>query len=85
MAHLWEMRRAKIRYYYASKNCSYVLLLMLEAAKPELELASKAGVYILPLETLKAVNGVLGLVKKATYRPSRQSKLKYRAAQMSKA
>ncbi|MBO5039260.1 MAG: DUF4105 domain-containing protein, partial [Alphaproteobacteria bacterium] len=85
VAHLWEMRRAKIRYYYASKNCSYVLLLMLEAAKPELELASKAGVYILPLETLKAVNGVLGLVKKATYRPSRQSKLKYRAAQMSKA
>ena len=29
-AHMWEMQRAKIRYYFASRNCSYVLLLMLE-------------------------------------------------------
>ncbi len=81
-AHIWEMKQAKIRYYFAEKNCSYVLLLMLEAAKPELELSRKFRVYTVPLATLKAVDDVPGLIVKTNYRPSRQSKLKYRAAQM---
>ena len=81
-AHMWEMQRAKIRYYFASRNCSYVLLLMLEAARPELDISDGFGGYTVPLATLKAVNDVSGLVTAANYRPSRQSKLKYRAAQM---
>lgn len=81
-AHMWEMQRAKIRYYFASRNCSYVLLLMLEAARPELDISGGFGGYTVPLATLKAVNNVSGLVTAANYRPSRQSKLKYRAAQM---
>lgn len=81
-AHMWEMQRAKIRYYFVSRNCSYVLLLMLEAARPELDISDGFGGYTVPLATLKAVNNVSGLVTAANYRPSRQSKLKYRAAQM---
>lgn len=84
VAHLWEMKNAKIRYYFASKNCSYVLLLMIEAAKPELEIAEEFGVYTVPLRTLKVTSGIEGLVEEVNYRPSRQSKLKYRAAQMNK-
>lgn len=83
-AHMWEMQRAKIRYYFASRNCSYVLLLMLEAARPELNISGEFGGYTVPLATLKAVNDVPGLVAAANYRPSRQSKLKYRAAQMNR-
>lgn len=81
-AHMWEMQRAKIRYYFASRNCSYVLLLMLEAARPELNISGEFGGYTVPLATLKTVNDVPELVAAANYRPSRQSKLKYRAAQM---
>lgn len=81
-AHMWEMQRAKIRYYFASRNCSYVLLLMLEAARPELNISGEFGGYTVPLATLKAVNNVPELVAAANYRPSRQSKLKYRATQM---
>ena len=81
-AHMWEMQRAKIRYYFASRNCSYVLLLMLDAVRPELNLSTQFGGYAVPLATLKAVNDVPGLVGAVNYRPSRQSKLKYRAAQM---
>lgn len=81
-AHVWEMQNAKIRYYFASKNCSYVLLLMLDAVRPELNLAEKFSGYTVPLATLKAVHRVPGLVKTVNYRPSRQSKLKYRAQQM---
>ena len=81
-AHMWEMQRAKIRYYFLSRNCSYVLLLMLDAVKPELRISQKFEGYTVPLATLKAVNEVPGLVKNSNYRPSRQSKLKYRAEQM---
>ena len=81
-AHMWEMQRAKIRYYFLSRNCSYVLLLMLDAVRPELQISQKFEGYTVPLATLKAVNEVPGLVKNANYRPSRQSKLKYRAEQM---
>ncbi len=81
-AHMWEMKDAHIRYYFASKNCSYVLLLVLEAVKPELELAKDFSFYTVPLATLKAVHKIPEFVGEVNYRPSRQSKLKYRAKQM---
>ena len=81
-AHMWEMQDAHIRYYFASKNCSYVLLLMLEAVKPELDFAKDFSFYTVPLATLKAVHRVPGFVQSVNYRPSRQSKLKHRARQM---
>ena len=84
VAHLWEMQNAKIRYYFASKNCSYVLLLMVEAVKPELDLTSAFKHYTVPLATIKAINKLSGFVNSVQYRPSRQSKLKYRYKQMNK-
>lgn len=81
-AHMWEMRQAKIRYYFFNKNCSYVLLSMLEAVRPSLELTDKFEWSAAPLATLKAVDNISDLVTKVNYRPSRQSKLKYRAKQM---
>ena len=83
--HIWEMRNAKIRYYFANKNCSYILLLTLEAIKTELDLSREFGWYVLPIETLKKVDSVNGLIKNVNYRPSRQSKLKYRYKQMNEA
>ena len=84
-AHMWEMKDAHIRYYFASKNCSYVLLLMLEAARPELDLSSDFSFYAVPLATLKKVGKVSDFITDVRYRPSRQSKLKYRAKQMNDA
>lgn len=81
-AHMWEMKHAKIRYYFLNKNCSYVLLSMLEAIRPELRLTEGFEWSAAPLDTLKAVNSVPNLVADVNYRPSRQSKLKYRAKQM---
>jgi len=82
VAHMWEMKDAHIRYYFASKNCSYVLLLILEAVRADLNLTDEFSIYTVPLATLKAVNRVPDFVKSVNYRPSRQSKLKYRAKQM---
>lgn len=82
VAHMWEMKKAKIRYYFATKNCSYILLLMLEAVKPELELSDDFRYYVAPLNTLKVIDDIDGFIKSTNYRPSRQSKLKYRASLM---
>lgn len=79
---IWEQKKAKIRYYFFTKNCSYILLSMLEATKPELELTKNFNVKTIPLSTLKTINNIDGFITKTNYRPSRQSKLNHRYAQM---
>lgn len=39
--HLWELRPTSFDYYFFQANCSYQMLTLLEAAKPELELSSQ--------------------------------------------
>ena len=82
VAHIWEIRNAKIRYYFASQNCSYVLLRVLEAIKKDINIVNKFKGYTVPLSLLKELNKVEGLIKNTNYRPSRMSKLKYRETQM---
>ncbi len=82
VAHIWEMRNAKIKYFFATKNCSYILLLMLEAVRPELDLSGEFRFYVAPLQTLKKVEEAEGFIREVNYRPSRQSKINHRAEQM---
>ncbi len=84
IALVWEQKKAKIRYYYFTKNCSYILLSMLEATKPELNLTKDYNFKTIPLSTLKSVNNIDGFIVKTNYRPSRQSKLNHRYNQMTK-
>lgn len=85
MAHLWELGHTKTRYYFFSENCSYMLLETFDAVRPELKLAAQFPSYVIPLDTLKAVNSRPNLVKNINYRPSRQNKIKHRYSQMTKA
>ena len=82
VALIWELREAKVRYYFFTKNCSYLLLSMLEATRSELELVKNFNTNAIPLSTLKEVDRA-GLIKNTNYRPSRMSKLKNRYLQMS--
>ena len=84
LALMWELKQAKIRYYFFTKNCSYILLSMLEATRPTLNLKNKFTTHVIPLSTLKAVNDEK-LIKNTNYRPSRQSKLNHRYNQMNTA
>lgn len=81
VALIWELKEAKIRYYFFTQNCSYLLLSMLEATRPTLNLTSKFNLHAIPLSTLKEINSQ-NLIKNTTYRPSRQSKLQHRYRQM---
>ena len=75
VAHLWEIGHTQTRYYFFSQNCSYMLLEMLDAVRPSLQLADEFPVQAIPLDTLKAVYRKPGLVKNVNYRPSRQAKI----------
>jgi hypothetical protein len=53
--HLWELTRARLDYYYATKNCSHGVLSLLEAAAPRFELIEHTKFVVLPADTVKAL------------------------------
>ena len=85
IAHTWEVGQAQSRYYFLTRNCSYLLLENLDAVRPSLKLAEKFPVQTIPLDTMKAVQAIPGLNKGINYRPSRQSKIRHRYKMMNDA
>lgn len=80
--HLYEMKDAEIQYFFLTKNCSYMILELLEAVRPELNLSNHYNYYAIPLDTLKTVRAVPNLVGEINYRPARYSKIKHQLKQM---
>lgn len=81
--HLYEMRSAKIRYYFLRKNCSYMILELLEAVRPELEITDKYHAWVIPLDTLKTIRDIPDLIGEINYRPARLTKIKHSLNNMS--
>lgn len=73
--HLYEMKNALIRYFFLSKNCSYMILELLESVRPELDLTSGYNYWAIPLDTMKTIKEVPDLVDEINYRPARYTKL----------
>ena len=72
MWHLWELRGVSSSYYFFTENCSYQLLALVEAARPDLDLTSQfEGMvsYAIPLETLRRLRDA-GLVEQPGYYPA---------------
>jgi hypothetical protein len=80
VAHIWELGSALFAYYYLSQNCSYQMLSILEVASPRIDLMSKLGWPVLPVDTLRAVADNPGLVRAITYRPSTRVQFRRRLA-----
>ncbi|HRP68321.1 MAG TPA: DUF4105 domain-containing protein [Turneriella sp.] len=51
-AHLWELSYASFPYYYLDENCSYQLLALLEAVRPQAHLNSRFSYFVAPTDTL---------------------------------
>lgn len=83
--HLYEMKNALIRYFFLSKNCSYMILELLESVRPELELTKDYNYWAIPLDTLKTIKDVPDLVDDINYRPARFTKLQAQINSMDKA
>lgn len=82
IAHMWEAGQAQSRYYFLTCNCSYLLLENLDAVRPSLKLAEKFPVQVIPLDTMKTLQNIPEINKGINYRPSRQSKIRYRYKMM---
>ncbi len=77
--HLWELRSVSSDYYYFDENCSYHLLALLDAARPELNLLSSASMWVIPIDTVKALGNLQDL--SPVFRPSKATVLKAKTAE----
>jgi hypothetical protein len=73
LASLWEVDMRPIDYYFFSTNCSYVLLALLNVARPDLRLTENFPIYAIPVDTVRAVLDGTGLLRGATFRPSQRT------------
>ena len=67
MAHVWELGHNMARYFFFSKNCSYILLEILDAIRPSLKLSEEFPFHAIPLDTIKAVVSRDNLIKNIHY------------------
>src|SRR6185503_11289882 len=64
--HAWETRSTHFDYFFFTRNCSYYLLTLLEAAAPELHLIDQFPGHVIPSDTVRAVLKQPGLVVRTT-------------------
>lgn len=76
MLHIREWETVGCRYYFFTRNCSYLLFLLLEAARPEADLTGKKHLWVIPLDSIRFVQEA-GFMDKdsVSYRPSRTTKI----------
>ncbi|HXI10028.1 MAG TPA: DUF4105 domain-containing protein, partial [Thermodesulfobacteriota bacterium] len=75
--HVWEMKDTYAYYYFFDENCSYNLLLLLEAARPEADITGRLPAWVIPMDTVKALEDAGMIDGVAAYRPSRATRIKY--------
>ncbi|TKB82692.1 MAG: DUF4105 domain-containing protein [Nitrospira sp.] len=83
LLHAWELGNASFDYYFLKENCSYHLLSLLEAARPELRLTDRFTFWTVPADTLRALIEQPGLVGHVAYRPSRSTVITHKRATLS--
>ncbi len=84
MRHAWEVRNIQFDYYFLTENCSYHMLSLMEAARPELDLTSAFDIKAIPADTVRAVYDA-GLVRRSHYRPATTTVIKHHADQLNAA
>ncbi|HRP70361.1 MAG TPA: DUF4105 domain-containing protein, partial [Turneriella sp.] len=69
-AHLWELSYAYFPYYYLDENCSYQILALLEAVRPEVRLNNRFSYFVAPTDTLHTLSENNFFTGKSQYRAS---------------
>ena len=84
LMHTYELDYIYSDYYFFDENCSYQLLFLLDAARPNLGLTDQFNLWVIPLDTVRAVKKS-GLITGTLYRPSKSTKIKHIASLLPKA
>jgi len=74
--HIVEMENIYSDYFFIDENCSYNLLFLIEAARPETAITDSFGIGVEPINTIRVTRDK-GLISSREYRPSVFSKMKY--------
>lgn len=75
IAHAWELGTTSFDYYFFDENCSYMLLTLLDAMRPNLDLAGDFPMWVLPTDTLRSVISRPDFVAERSWRPAHRSRL----------
>ena len=75
LAHVWELEtNSYFNYFFFDENCSYQMLTVLEAVKPDWDLTD-FSISVIPSETIKKIMSIPGAVENVKYRPSLRKKM----------
>ncbi len=74
--HVWELREIYSDYFFFDENCASVLLYLLEAARPSLNIGEKMRGWAIPVDTIKVVRDA-GIVRNVTYRPAKATRIRH--------
>lgn len=80
--HVWELDTTYFDYFFFTENCSYLLLELLDLARPSLQLAAQYDNVVIPSDTLKTIVETEGLVRNRVYRPAHAAEMNARRAQL---
>lgn len=83
LRHVFDLSGIYSRYFFIGENCSYNLLFLLEAARPESKLTERLSGVVEPVETVKLLYN-LDFVESSDYRPSVYSNLKRKEKRLSR-
>ena len=82
--HIWEVRTVHFDYFFLRENCAYRLLSLLDVARPGMSISRHAHpLYAIPADTVRSVSAA-GLIARAEYRPSQNSRIMQMYSQMDK-
>ena len=77
LLHLIDLKDISTDYFFLDENCSYELLFLVDAARPEARLTETMDRYwVIPMDTVRAVIGA-GLVDNVVWRPSRALRIRH--------
>lgn len=82
-AHIWELKDVYSYYFFIDENCSYNLLFLLEAARPDAGLLDRLPPWVIPVDTLRAIKAAGMTTGQSAYRASEAVKIERIAAQLS--
>jgi hypothetical protein len=77
IAHSFEMKNTHFNYFYFDENCGSHLLYLLDAINPKWEMTKKVNTFVLPIDMVKIMLEVPGLVSKTHYIPSKTNLFQY--------
>lgn len=79
---VFELSTHKIDYFYFDDNCSYLMLAVLDVARPSLDLTSKFNAWVIPVDTIRVIGHVPSLVTEINFRPSNIRKYAHLESQL---